>query len=118
MLTAATGGATTDIITGPALSFKRRAFFVSPVYDLGLRTDYQKGFTVGMPQGNLTSPPTQQFWRSGFGLTITFPFTSTTNTTSTSANTSGNPSQTSTQPKGGTTNNSNSNSTNKPKSGQ
>ncbi|MBB5344464.1 hypothetical protein [Tunturibacter empetritectus] len=102
MLTAATGGATTDIITGPAFSFKRRAFFVSPVYDLGLRTEYQKGFVIGMPQGNLTSPPTQQVWKSGFGFTITFPFNQSTNTTTSTTN-SGNASQTPTgtqQPKG------------------
>jgi hypothetical protein len=78
MLTAATGGTTTDLTVGPSFSFKKRAFFVSPVYDLGYRTDYQSGFTVGAPQGNLTSPPTGQFWRSGFGLMITFPFTQTT----------------------------------------
>jgi hypothetical protein len=85
MLTASTGGTTTDILVGPALSFKKRAVFISPLYDLGLRTDYQNGFTVGMPQGNLTSPPTEQRWKSGFGLTITFPFTqSTSNQTSSS----------------------------------
>jgi len=74
MLTASTSGATTDIITGPSLSFRRRTFFVSPMYDLGLRTVYVSPFQPGMPQGNLTSPPTQQVWKSGFGVTITFPF--------------------------------------------
>jgi hypothetical protein len=74
MLTASSNGATTDIITGPSFSFRRRTFFVSPVYDLGLRTVYVSPFKAGMPQGNLTSPPTQQVWKSGFGLTITFPF--------------------------------------------
>ena len=74
MLTASSNGATTDIITGPSFSFHRRTFFVSPMYDLGLRTVYVSPFKVGMPQGNLTSPPTQQVWKSGFGLTITFPF--------------------------------------------
>jgi hypothetical protein len=88
MLTAANGGVTTDIITGPAFSFKKRTFFVTPVYDLGLRTVYQNGFTVGQPQGNLTSPPTQQVWKSGFGVTITFPFSSGSN--GTSNNSSGN----------------------------
>lgn len=81
MLTAATGGATTDIITGPTLSFRKRAIFISPMYDLGLRTTYLSGFNPGMPQGNLTSPPTHQVWKSGFGLTITFPFSTGTNTT-------------------------------------
>jgi hypothetical protein len=74
MLTASSNGATTDIITGPSFSFRRRTFFVSPMYDLGLRTVYVSPFQPGMPQGNLTSPPTQQVWKSGFGLTITFPF--------------------------------------------
>ena len=78
MLTASTSGATTDIITGPSFSFRRRTFFVSPMYDLGLRTVYGSPFKPGMPQGNLTSPPTQQIWKSGFGVTITFPFTSAT----------------------------------------
>jgi hypothetical protein len=85
MLTSATGGATTDIITGPTISFRKRAVFVSPMYDLGLRTTYLNGFTLGMPQGNLTSPPTHQVWKSGFGLTITFPFSSGTNTTNSSS---------------------------------
>jgi hypothetical protein len=84
MLTAATGGATTDIITGPAFSFKKRAFFISPVYDLGQRTVLQSGFAVGTPQGVLTSPPTQQTWKSGFGLTITFPLSPGSNTTNSS----------------------------------
>jgi hypothetical protein len=85
MLTAVTGGATTDIITGPSFSFKKRAFFISPVYDLGQRTVFQNGFSVGTPQGVLTSPPTKQTWKSGFGLTITFPLgPGTGNTTSSS----------------------------------
>jgi hypothetical protein len=88
MLTAASGGVTTDIITGPTISFKKRAIFISPMYDLGLRTNYLPGFTVGMPQGSLTSPPTHQTWKSGFGLTITFPFSTATNSTQ-SGNTSG-----------------------------
>jgi hypothetical protein len=83
MLTASTSGATTDIITGPSFSFRRRTFFVSPMYDLGLRTVYVSPFKPGMSQGNLTSPPTQQVWKSGLGLTITFPFSlGTKNTTS------------------------------------
>ena len=85
MLTAATGGATTDVITGPTMSFKKRAFFVSPMYDLGLRTTYVPPFAPGMPQGNLTSPPTHQVWKSGFGLTLTFPFSTGTNTTQSSS---------------------------------
>jgi len=89
MLTAATGGATTDIITGPSFSFKKRAFFISPVYDLGLRTVLQSGFSVGTPQGVLTSPPTQQTWKSGFGLTITFPLSPGSSTTN-SSNSAGN----------------------------
>jgi hypothetical protein len=88
MLTAASGGVTTDIITGPTISLHKRAVFISPMYDLGLRTTYLSGFTVGMPQGNLTSPPTHQVWKSGFGLTITFPFSTNTNNTQ-SSNTSG-----------------------------
>ena len=89
MLTAVTGGATTDIITGPSFSFKKRAFFISPVYDLGQRTVFQNGFIVGTPQGVLTSPPTRQTWKSGFGLTITFPLSpgsSTTNSSNSGAN--------------------------------
>ena len=87
MLTASTSGTTTDIVTGPSFSFRRRTFFVSPMYDLGLRTIYVSPFQVGMPQGNLTSPPTQQIWKSGFGVTITFPLNAgTKNTTSTGGN--------------------------------
>jgi hypothetical protein len=83
MLTASTSGTTTDIVTGPSFSFRRRTFFVSPMYDLGLRTVYVPPFRPGMPQGSLTSPPTQQLWKSGFGVTITFPFsTGTKNTNS------------------------------------
>jgi hypothetical protein len=89
MLTAATGGATTDIITGPSFSFKKRAFFISPVFDLGQRTVFQHGFYVGEPQGVLTSPPTQQTWKSGFGLTITFPLSPGSSTTN-SSNSNGN----------------------------
>jgi hypothetical protein len=90
MLTAVTGGATTDIITGPSFSFKKRAFFISPVYDLGQRTVFQSGFTVGMPQGVLTSAPTRQTWKSGFGLTISFPLSPGSSTTN-SSNSGGNP---------------------------
>ena len=89
MLTAVTGGATTDITTGPSFSFKKRAFFISPVYDLGQRTVFQNGFSVGSPQGVLTSPPTRQIWKSGFGLTITFPL-SPGSSTSNSSNGAGN----------------------------
>jgi hypothetical protein len=88
MLTAANGGVTTDIVTGPTFSFKKRTFYVSPMYDLGLRTTYVPPFAVGMPQGNLTSPPTHQVWKSGFGLTLTFPFGTSTNSTQ-SSNSSG-----------------------------
>jgi hypothetical protein len=88
MLTSATGGVTTDILTGPTFSFKKRSIFISPMYDLGLRTTYVPPFTVGMPQGNLTSPPTHQVWKSGFGLTLTFPFSTSTNSTE-SSNSSG-----------------------------
>ncbi|HEY4933594.1 MAG TPA: hypothetical protein VII23_18675 [Terriglobales bacterium] len=84
MLTASSSGATTDIVTGPSFSFRRRTFFVSPMYDLGLRTQYVSPFRPGMPQGNLTSPPTQQIWKSGFGVTITFPFSTSTKNSSSS----------------------------------
>jgi hypothetical protein len=104
MLTAATGGATTDIITGPSFSFKKRAFFISPVFDLGQRTVFQHGFYVGEPQGVLTSPPTQQTWKPGFGLTITFPLSPGSNTTN-SSNSNGN--------SGSTTGGTNSNKGNK-----
>jgi hypothetical protein len=100
MLTASSNGATTDIITGPTFSFRRRTFYVSPMYDLGLRTVYVSPFQPGMPQGNLTSPPTQQVWKSGFALTLTFPFNTGTknvdsasggaNVTAPSANVTGN----------------------------
>lgn len=89
MLTAATGGATTDIITGPSFSFKKRAFFITPVYDLGLRTVLQSGFKLGTPQGVLTSPPTQQKWKSGVGITITFPLSPGSNTTNSSNSAAG-----------------------------
>lgn len=110
MLTAVTGGATTDIITGPSFSFKKRAFFISPVYDLGQRTVLQNGFSVGTPQGVLTSPPTQQTWKSGFGLTITFPLSPGSSTTN-SSNSTGNSGTSTTG--SGTTGNTNSKKGNK-----
>jgi hypothetical protein len=88
MLTAAANGVTTDILAGVSFSFRRRTFFVTPAFDLGLRTEYLSGFTVGSPQGNLTSPPTHQVWKPGFGLAITFPF----NQSSSNTNSSGTPS--------------------------
>ncbi|ABF43248.1 hypothetical protein Acid345_4248 [Candidatus Koribacter versatilis Ellin345] len=85
MLTASSGGATTDIITGPSFAFRRRTIFVTPAYDLGLRTQYVGGFKVGDPKGDLTSPPTQQVWKSGWAVTITFPFNTGTKEVNSSA---------------------------------
>ena len=113
MLTAVTGGATTDIFTGPSFSFRKRAFFISPIYDLGQRTVFQNGFIVGTPQGVLTSPPTRQTWKSGFGLTITFPLSPGSSTVN-SSNSTGNSGAGST---GGATGTSNSKSGNKASDG-
>jgi hypothetical protein len=88
LLTGTGDGATLDIITGPSFSFKNRAFFISPVYDLGRRTRYLPQFALGTEKGNLTSPPTHQVWRSGVGLTITFPLSLGNSSTSSSSGTS------------------------------
>jgi hypothetical protein len=63
---------TVGFLAGPSLSFFRRAFFVTPAYQLAQRTDFAPGFKVGDIKGNLTAVPTKTYWKSGFVLNFTF----------------------------------------------
>jgi hypothetical protein len=76
-LGAAVGGANDatnlQFLAGISFSFFRRAFFVTPAYQLAERTGFLSGFNPGNVKGNLTSLPTEQHPNSGFALTITFP---------------------------------------------
>lgn len=71
-LGSSSGTANIELIAGPAFSIKRRAFFVTPAFQLARRDSLLPGFKVGDPQGSLTAIPTHSSWKPGFALTFTF----------------------------------------------
>lgn len=65
-----------EYLFGLSISIAHRTLFFSPSYHLAQRTTYQSGFGPGTSntlKGSLTSLPTQQVWKSGFGFTVSFP---------------------------------------------
>ena len=67
------GTANIELIAGPAISIRRRAFFIMPAFQLGRRDSLLPGFKIGDPQGNgLTSVPVHTSWEPGFALTFSF----------------------------------------------
>jgi hypothetical protein len=67
------GTAIIEPISGLSISLMHRAFFISPVLQIGRRESLLPGYYVGFPQGNgLTTVPTNTSWKPGFGLTFTF----------------------------------------------
>jgi len=71
-LGSSSGTANIELIAGPAVSIKRRAFFVTPAFQLGRRDNLLPGFKIGDPQGSLTTIPVHSNWKPGFALTFTF----------------------------------------------
>jgi len=72
-LGSSSGTANIELIAGPAISVRRRAFFITPAFQLGRRDNLLPGFAIGDPQGNgLTAIPVHSSWRPGFALTFTF----------------------------------------------
>lgn len=71
-LGSSSGTANIELIAGPAFSIKRRAFFITPAFQLARRDSLLPGFKVGDPQGSLTAIPTHSSWKPGFALTFTF----------------------------------------------
>jgi hypothetical protein len=71
-LGSSSGTANIELIAGPAISIKHRAFFITPVFQLGRRDNLLPGFTIGNPQGTLTAVPVHSSWKPGFALTFTF----------------------------------------------
>ncbi len=62
-----------EFLLGPAVSIRRRAFFITPAFQLARRDQLLPGYHVGSPQGNgLTSLPVKTNWQAGFALTFTF----------------------------------------------
>ena len=67
------GTAIIEPIAGFSISLMHRAFFISPVLQIGRRESLLPGYSIGFPQGNgLTTVPTNTSWKPGFGLTFTF----------------------------------------------
>jgi len=71
-LGSSSGTANIELIAGPAISIKHRAFFITPAFQLGRRDNLLPGFKVGDPQGSLTAVPIHSSWKPGFALTFTF----------------------------------------------
>jgi len=71
-LGSSSGTANIELIAGPSISIKRRAFFITPAFQLGRRDHLLPGFKVGDPQGTLTAIPVESSWKPGFALTFTF----------------------------------------------
>ena len=67
------GTAIIEPISGISISLMHRAFFISPVLQIGRRESLLPGYSIGYPEGNgLTTVPTHTSWKPGFGLTFTF----------------------------------------------
>jgi hypothetical protein len=72
-LGSSSGTATVEPTAGLSLSIMHRAFFVSPVLQIGRRQSLLPGYSIGFPAGNgLTAIPTQTNWKPGFALVFTF----------------------------------------------
>jgi len=67
------GTANVEPMAGLSFSMMHRAFFVSPMLQMGLRQALLPGYSIGFPSGNgLTAIPTVTSWKPGFALTFTF----------------------------------------------
>jgi hypothetical protein len=72
-LGSSSGTAIIEPISGISISLMHRAFFISPVLQIGRRESLLPGYSIGFPEGNgLTTVPTNTSWKPGFGLTFTF----------------------------------------------
>lgn len=71
-LGSSSGTANIELIAGPAISIKHRAFFITPAFQLARRDSLLPGFKIGDPQGSLTAVPVHSSWKPGFALTFTF----------------------------------------------
>ena len=67
------GTSSFELLAGPSFSFRHRAFFITPAFQLARRDQLNNGYHIGSPAGNgLTSLPITTNYKSGFALTFTF----------------------------------------------
>jgi hypothetical protein len=72
-LGSSSGTANIELLAGPSISIRRRAFFITPAFQLGRRDELLPGFAIGNAQGNgLTAIPVHTSWKPGFALTFSF----------------------------------------------
>jgi len=62
-----------EILAGPSFSIRRRAFFITPAFQLARRDQLLPGYHIGSLQGSgLTSLPVTTNWKPGFALIFSF----------------------------------------------
>lgn len=67
------GTANFELLAGLSFSFRHRAFFVTPAYQLARRDQLNAGYHIGSVFGNgLTSLPVTTNYKSGLAVTFTF----------------------------------------------
>jgi hypothetical protein len=67
------GTTNVEFLLGPSFSFRRRAFFITPAFQLARRDQLLPGYSVGTVQNaTLTALPVTTNWKPGFGLTFSF----------------------------------------------
>jgi hypothetical protein len=69
-----TSGTTTpEILVGPSFSIRRRAFFITPAFQLARRDQLLPGYHIGsLQESGLTSLPITTNWKPGFALIFSF----------------------------------------------
>lgn len=72
-LGSSSGTAIVEPLAGFSISIMHRAFFISPMMQIGRRESLLPGYSIGFPEANgLTAIPTNTSWKPGFALTFTF----------------------------------------------
>lgn len=67
------GTSSFELLAGPSFSFRHRAFFITPAFQLARRDQLNNGYHVGSPAGNgLNSLPITTNYKPGFAITFTF----------------------------------------------
>ena len=72
-LGSSSGTAIVEPLAGFSISIRHRAFFISPMMQIGRRESLLRGYSIGFPEGNgLTAIPTNTSWKPGFALIFSF----------------------------------------------
>jgi hypothetical protein len=67
------GTANLEILVGPSFSIRRRAFFITPAFQLARRDQLLPGYHIGsLQESGLTSLPITTNWKPGFALIFSF----------------------------------------------